>query len=340
MARNAAKPITMAAIAREAGVARTTVSFVLNGRYRQHGISEKTAEKILAIAQRRNFVPNETARSLSRQRTGLVGVFLPGFNSHWGETVVRGIRARLFEDGDYIPLIASQHDDPDWEEREVRVLLERQVEAIVCCPTVKSSNYRRIVDRGVPLVFIGHRAQGISEASFVAWDGTHIAAEATRYLMSHGRKRIAFIGRDESKETFRERFNGYREALKEGGLSARRAWKKSVPDYSDAGPAIRSLFAQKAEPDAILCDLWIQALAAIEALDEIGRNIPEDVAVMALGDSPVCAHGRVGLTTVAEPAEHLGRRAAEIALQLIRSPSSVPVQELIRDYELRSRQTV
>ena len=210
----------------------------------------------------------------------------------------------------------------------------------MCCPTVKSANYRRIVQRGVPLVFIGHRADGIPEASFVAWDGTHIAAEATRHLIANGRKRIAFIGRDESKATFRERFSGYRDALKEEGLTFRRAWKKNVPDYSDAGPAIRSLFSQKPEPDAILCDLWIQALAAIDALDEIGRRIPEDVAVLALGDSPFCAHGRIGLTTVVEPAEQLGRRAAEIALQLIRNRSSNPIQELIRDYEFRSRQTV
>ncbi len=330
----------MAAIAKEAGVARTTVSFVLNGRHRQHGISEKTADKILDIARERNFVANETARSLSRQRTGLVGVFLPGFNSHWGETVVTGIRSRLYEDGDYIPLIASQHDDPDWEEREVRVLLERQVEAIVCCPTVKSSNYLRIVDRGVPLVFIGHRAPGIPQASFVAWDGTHVSEKATNLLLERGRKRIAFIGRDESNATFKERFSGYRKALKAAGLPFDPEWKMSVPDYSDAGPAIRSLFSKSPVPDAILCDLWIQALAALEALDDIGRSVPNDVAVMALGDSPFCAHRRFGLTTFAEPAENLGRRAAEIALHLIRNPNSDPIQELIPDYEIRQRQTV
>lgn len=334
-----AKPVTMAHIAEEAGVARTTVSFVLSGQHRERGISDRTAERIREIVDRFKFVPNATARSLSRRRTGMIGVFLPGFNSVWGETVVRGIRARLFESDGYVPLIASQHDDPDWEEREIKLLIERDVEAIVCCPTVKTENYRRIMDRGIPLVFIGHRAKGITDASFVAWDGHRIAAAAVRHLVSRGRRRIAFIGRGDENPTSSERFEGYREALKENDLEFHRNWKINVPDYQDAGRMVAKLFSAKDRPDALLSDLWIQALSAMETLDENGVRIPEDVALLALGDAPFCRHARIGLSCVVEPAEDLGRQAAEIALHLLKNQGAPAIQRLIQEHRIEDRKT-
>ncbi|MBI1290640.1 LacI family DNA-binding transcriptional regulator [bacterium] len=333
------KSVTMATIAQQAGVARTTVSFILSGHYRERGISEKTAERVRAIVEEMQFVPNETARSLSRRRTGLIGIFLPGFNSSWGEAVVQGIRARLFNADGYVPLIASQHDEADWEEREIKLLIERDVEAIVCCPTVKTENYRRIMDRGIPLVFIGHRASGLPDASFVAWDGVKVAAAAVRHLISKGRRRIAFLGRGHENPTSSERYLGYRQAMLEAGLELREDWRLEVPDYFDPKGIVRSAFKKKDRPDALLCDLWLHALHTLETLDEIPLDIPKDVAVLALGDSLFCRHRRINLSTVVEPAGHIGQLAAEIALSLIQKPDQEPIQRLIGDYVIEDRGT-
>lgn len=333
------RQVTMATIAKEAGVARTTVSFVLSGQYRQRGIPEQTAQRIMRIVEARRFVPNETARSLSRRRTRMIGVFIPGFNSHWGESIVRGIRTALYEHEGYVPLIASQHDDPDWEEREIKLLVERQVEAIVCCPTVKSENYQKLIARGIPLTFIGHRAKGMPDANFVAWDGPFVAAAAVKHLISKGRRRIAYLGRGPDSAPSRERYEGYLSAMKEAGLEAPVRWKINVPDYSDASNVVHQIFTAKERPDAIISDLWIQALSALEALDEVGMRVPEDVALLALGDSPFCRHRRIGLSVVLEPAEEIGRQAAEIALQLIKEPTMPPIQRLIQDHTILDRAT-
>ncbi|MEO8377197.1 MAG: LacI family DNA-binding transcriptional regulator [Candidatus Sumerlaeota bacterium] len=333
------KPTTMAMIAEKAGVARTTVSFILNGRYRERGISEKTAQRVRDLAESLHFIPNETARSLSRRRTGMIGIFLPGVNSAWGEAVVTGIRSRLYNTPGYVPLIASQHDQEDWEEREIKLLVERDVEAIVCCPTVKTENYRRIIERGVPLVFIGHRAKGMPEASFVAWDGVRVAAAATRHLIAKGRKRIAFLGRGEDNPTSSERYQGFRQAMQEAKLELRPDWRIEVPDYSDPSGLVRAVFSAKDRPDALISDLWLQALHAIESLDALGLRMPQDVSLLALGDAAVCRHKRILLSTVVEPAERIGQMAADIALKLIADPSHKPIQQLVGEYEIIDRGT-
>lgn len=329
----------MAMIAEKAGLARTTVSFILNGRYQERGISEKTAQRVRDLVKEYNFVPNETARSLSRRRTGMIGVFLPGFNSAWGEAVIHGIRSRLYATEGYVPLIASQHDEVDWEEREIKLLIERDVEAIVCCPTVKTENYQRILDRGIPLVFIGHRAKGLPDASFVAWDGPRVAAAAVRHLISRGRRRIAFLGRGHDNPTSSERYSGYRQAIIEAGLPLREDWRIEVPDYDDPTGCVHAVFNKADRPDALLSDLWLHALHAIETIDSVPLRMPGDVALLALGDAVICRHSRISLSTVVEPAGDIGAMAADIALSLIADPTQPPIQKLVGEFTIIDRGT-
>lgn len=354
MAPTTRKRITMATVAERAGVARTTVSFVLNGRYREHGISEETAARIRRVAAACRFVPNEMARSLSRQRTGMLGVFVPGFNTSWGEGVIRGVRERLSADSRYVPLIAAQHDQPDYEERELRLLIERQVEAIMCCPTVKTENYRLVAEHGIPLVFIGHQAPGMPEASFAAWDGPKVAAAAVRHLIARGRRRIAFAGRGPDSPTSEERYRGYAQALRDAGLEVIPEWRLQVADWRiraaqsrlelapgepDPRESVANVFRGRVRPDALITDLWITALLSMEKLDDLSLRIPEDVALLSLGDSPLCRHRRFGLSVVIEPAEKVGWEAANIALNLIADPNSPPVQRLIDEYTIVDRAT-
>ncbi|HMZ52048.1 MAG TPA: LacI family DNA-binding transcriptional regulator [Candidatus Sumerlaeota bacterium] len=333
------KPTTMAMIAEKAGVARTTVSFILNGRYRERGISEKTAQRVRSLAEAMSFVPSETARSLSRRRSGMIGVILPGFNSAWGESIITGIRSRLHKMQTHVPLIAAAHDDDDWEEREIKLLIERGVEAIVCCATVRAENHRRIVERGVPFVFVGHRAKGIPDASFVAWDGARVAAAATRHLIGKGRRRIAFLGNVATNPAGSEHYQGHRQALMEAKLTPRPEWRIDVPRNFDDGGMMRAVFSAAERPDALISDSWQQALHAIEELDARGLSVPEDVSLLALGDAPICRHGRIQLSAVVEPAEQIGGMAAEIALKLIADPSRRPIQQLVADYKIIDRAT-
>ncbi|MCC6548231.1 LacI family DNA-binding transcriptional regulator [Candidatus Sumerlaeota bacterium] len=326
-------------IAERAGVARATVSFILNGCHRERGISEKTAQRVREIANALHFIPNETARSLSRRRTGMIGVILPGFKSAWGEAIMTGIRGGLCGTQGLVPLIASQHGEEDWEERETRFLMEREVEAIVCCPNLKMENYRRIKGRGVPVVFIGHRGKGMPDASFVAWDGARVAAVATRHLIAKGRRRIAFLGCGADNSTSSECYHGFRHAIADAGLELPADWRIDVPGSSEATGLVRAVFSARNRPDALISDTWLHALRAMEDIDVVGLKMPEDVALLALGDDAICAHRRIQLSAVAEPGELLGRMAAEIALSLMANPSQKPIQKLVDDHEIFDRGT-
>jgi len=334
------RSITMAHIAEEAGVAQTTVSFVLNGQARKRGVSQVTAQRIREVVERLNYVPNAAARSLSMRRTGFIGVVFAGLVHEWPQRVMTGAREVFEAEGDYVPLISIDARNVELERREIQVMLERQVEAIICRPIENSDNYRRIVDGGVPLVFIGRALDSMPNVSYVAWDSRLAVKAAVRHLIAAGRRRIAYVGWDTSDLLFRDRYEGYCQAISEAGLAVRDNWVGSVGYDQPVHSVVRRILdSDSTLPDAILASLWIQALEVLEVLDERGVRVPRDIALMTLGDSMTCRQKRISVSTVIEPAEEVGREAARAALHLIKHPRSGPIQKLISDYQIADRGT-
>ena len=93
------------------------------------------------------------------------------------------------------------------------------------------------------------------------------------------------------------------------------------------------------DPDAFFALNDALAIIAIERLERMGINIPDDVAIAGIGDLPVAAMSRINLTTAHEPREQIGRKAAEIMLELIKNPKHKPMHIKIKYNELKIRKS-
>ncbi|MCX7045422.1 MAG: LacI family DNA-binding transcriptional regulator [Candidatus Sumerlaeota bacterium] len=328
----------MSLIAQHAGVAQTTVSFVLNGRGRERGIAVDTIDRIERIAKELNYIPNAAARSMGRRRTGLIGVFFPSLNSEWAHNVMVGIQSYLDTQSGYAPLIATHLRDPKLEERNIRRLMEMQVEGIICNPIVQTENYQFIRNRGIPLVFVGHTAPGMADGSYVCWDAHRAAYSATRRLIELGRRRIACLANQDDLIS-QGRYEGYRQAMAEAGLEARQDWYCICDRQSPIRPALHQMLQTQPRPDAIFATLWPTALAAWDALDLMGIRIPDDIALMTMNENSATRLRMIGISSVLEPAERVGREAASAILELIRNPQSAPIQRLVSEYTSAERRS-
>ncbi|MCX7012092.1 MAG: LacI family DNA-binding transcriptional regulator [Candidatus Sumerlaeota bacterium] len=333
--------VTMDAIAREAGVARTTVSFVLNGQAKLRGISDETAGRIVEIANRLNYVPNEMARILTRRHSRIIGVLFGHLMHDWADHVVDGLRTVLDDEG-YVALITKHRFDPQWEAREIQSLLERRVEAIICVPLIGGRpNYERVARAEVPLVFLNDTLEEMPETSFVAWDTAAAARAAVRRLIEIGRQRIGFIGRRYPRPLVLAPHTAYRETLEAAGLEINSHWEAWLDPRESTRGALKAMFGRKTRrrPDSLFFSLDVLALDALAEMEMAGLRVPDDVALITLGDQPPCGHPCVGLSAIPVPSEEIGRETARVALQLIRRPESGPIHRLISCEEIRNRRT-
>lgn len=191
--KNAGK-VTSVTIAKEAGVAQTTVSFVLNGKAKERGISDATARRVQEIAERLNYSPNRLASSLRRQRSGIIGVLLGSFQHSWAKDVVMGMQS-VFDAQNYVPFFTMHYHDVEKEREEIQKLLDHRVEAIISYPNDNpNDNYSLILQQNVPLVLLGDTVQEMPGISYVAWDIESAVRLAMHHLIDTGRRRIAFFG--------------------------------------------------------------------------------------------------------------------------------------------------
>lgn len=330
-------------VAREAGVSRTTVSMVLRGEAKMRNISPATAERVMSIAQKMNYVPNQWARNFSRQRTGMIGVIFVNLGWDWAELCVRGM-AQVFEKGNYTPFTACHDFDTQRARRELVSCIHRRDEAVIIQPVPGLADlYQRFNQVGIPLVFFCDRPPEIEDANFVAWDSVPDVRMVLEHLIQTGRKRIGYFGYDYEIPINQARYEMYKHVLKEHGLEIH---DELIVKYDDwpmeklVDRAIKQFFESGNEPpDAILAVNDGQAIPLLHEIQRRGIRVPDDVALAGMGDYPISGHYGINLTTMTEPLDEMGRAVAQAVVDLIENPEQGPIQRLIPGGQLKIRRT-
>lgn len=294
----APKP-TIVDVARHAGVSAATVSYVLNGRFSQ--VSEKTIDKVRLAVQDLGYVKNLTASALSSRRSNMIGVLLPDLldpasrerepeiNPFYGEFIFL-LEAEARARGYALCLFAGRERDA------IEFLLQRHLEAAVLvgfCPP----NLQTLLDqKGIKLVaYDSFRFN--PGVRFVRTDEEHGGALAAEHLLSLGRQRPVFLG------GFMADFPDHLPAYRCRGARAVFA-QADIPMQILEGPTSYSAGLEAAEAvvrlggDCVVAVADIIAAGLIEGLRQLGRSVPDDIAVTGYDNLPISRHVRPQITTV------------------------------------------
>lgn len=313
--------VTSRTVAQAAGVSRTTVSFVLNGR--DQGIPSETRERVLRAAQELGYVPSAAARTLASGQARTVGMvicearhlltdaFLP--QAVYGLTQVakeRGYRVLV----EPLENVAT----PDAYRSLVQA---KQIDGVlVLNPRADDRQLPLLIAEGFPVVTIGQPPGG--HGAHLDIDNVAAAELATAHLIDRGHRRIAHIGYGSPRfTTVAERLSGYRAALENAGCPPDDALI-AFADYSAASGdrAVRQLLERgggRPQFSALFCGNDTVAIGAMHALHEAGLRVPEDVAVVGFDDIPMAAHSAPPLTTVRSPLLEMAERAAHLLVNLV-----------------------
>ncbi len=316
-------------IAKEAGIAVSTTGFILSGKARKMKISESTEKRVLGIAKDLGYVPNAMAKNLRRNRSSIIGLLFNHLKHHWADESLRGVRSVL-GDTEYAPFISTHEFDAKLLEKETELMLQHRFDAIISVPFKEGkASYQRIIDNGTPLIFLNDTLDGMPDVDVVAWNAREASKTAMNHLLSLGRRKICFLGWDDKRRMIRARAEAYKSSLKKEGIALRKNWLRLFPLDADVKETIVEIFSKKSRPNAVFCGLDIYGTQVIGALEGMGLRVPEDVAVIGMGNQPGSEFSSVGLSTIDSPNEALGAKAASLALELIERKTAGPASRFL-----------
>jgi LacI family transcriptional regulator, repressor for deo operon, udp, cdd, tsx, nupC, and nupG len=333
--RRSKQGVTMADVAREAGVSLQTVSRVINGR---HDVSPATRQHIEDIIQRLGYQPNALARGLASTYTRTLGFVTNDFSDYTWTQIMTGAEHEARAHG-YFLMIGSAERDPNDEPEYLRLLSERQVDGILFGRESREVNDSRYNDffQQVPAVTVAYYP-ALKQVPTVDVDNVSGGRQAAEYLLSKGHRHIAMITGPEYWKAVQDRYEGYRQALEAASIPV----DDSIIvigdfSYQSGYKATQQLLSYGIPFSAIFAQSDQMAIGAIRALREAGMRIPQDVAIIGYDDIPAAAYCYPPLTTIRQPLQELGRIATQLLIKIVEGDNGVVNNEVLLRTEVIER---
>ncbi len=278
--------ITMADVARVAGVSTSTVSHVVNGTRK---VSEVTERAVREAIQATGYTHDRIARSLATGRTRTIGLAMSAISNPYFAELAHAIEREAAQAG-YTMLLADTHDDPERELRATRDLLGRRVDGVILAPSAQTENIAP-------------------------------TARLVEHLAELGHERIGMIAGLQGLATSEERIEGYRRGLTSASLDFDP--ELVVRGDSDAEPAraaVHRVLALARPPTALVVTNNRMTIGVMRALREASLRVPDDMALVAFDDFEWADLFHPRLTTIAQANTQIGEQSVAMLLSRLANP--------------------
>ncbi len=337
------KEPTIKDVARQAGVSIGTVSAVINGKA---NVRPSTRQLVLDVIKALNYRPRGQARDLRMNPRELsLGLILQDTEDAYSIGIAIGVK-QYANEHDYILFIAGLQGNAGDEEDITQIFTSQDVKGAIIAPNslrhTPDAYLARLDLVNFPFVLL-EKVAGL-DANTVTIDNYAAARQATAHLIDCGyRHLVHFAGPEKLAQTL-ERSRGFLDALKTADLPIiEEEHIISCGSHFQQGFQTGMTFFQSVAPSppptAVFCYNDAVALGLISALRRLNISIPNQVGIVGFDDTEMGQNLSPALTTIRPPLEELGRRAADILLQIVNSSQSTEPKEVVLDTELIVRET-
>ena len=311
---NSKDNVTLNVVAKRAKVSPSTVSRILNDTAR---VSESKKRRVFDVIQHLDFRPNLMAKSLARGKSMTVGVLTQFLGSPYYAEALRGIEGVLY-DADYAPLFVSGHWNEKEERAKIDVLLSRQVDGLVVFSGCLPDSTLEELAKQVPVVVVGRRLKQIENLISIGFDNRNGSSMIAQHLYQLGHKQLAYIAGPNEHYDAIERFEGFKQAVKELGMDLPNELIVQG-DFQESGgyKAAQKLLSTNIPFSALVAGNDQMAFGAKLALARNSLRIPDDVSLVGFDDLPQAAFTNPPLTTVRQSVFEASAIAAKAVLSLL-----------------------
>ena len=311
--------LTIEDIAKKAGVSRSTVSRVLNGKA---NVSDVTRHSILAVIQETGYRPHAAARTLASAHSETIGLVMPlsvsmFFADAYYPYLIKGIAQECNNSGYTLALFLAGTPE-DQTKLFSRVSQKGLVDGVI----IQSGHHgdqsiiHELSQTSMPVMVAG-RPTHPDGINYIDIDNVTSAQKAVEHLIDLGHKRIATITGPLESTVGSDRLFGYRMALINAGIEIDPALI-ITSDFTEIGGHTAFKKLLPAKPGALFAASNSVAVGAIHAAREAGLRIPEDLAVVGFDDLPIANATDINLTTVRQPVVDFGVAAVTALIDMIK----------------------
>jgi LacI family transcriptional regulator len=307
--------VTIKDLAKILGISVSTVSRALKNH---PDISIETKQTVRELAQKLKYEPNALALNLRRKKTNTIGVIIPEIVHHFFSSVISGIEDVAYDLG-YNVMVCQSNESYEREVINAQALLSNRVDGVlisVSKTTHDFDHFRNFISQGIPVVFFDRICADIMTDRVITNDegGAYLATE---FLIKKGCKHVAHYAAPQNLLIGKGRLTGYQRALKQNGFEYDPKLVLHCDTRELAMEKTTNFFQNNPQIDGIFAVNDSTAIAAMQMVQKLGRNVPNDVAVVGFGDGPIALITCPTLTTVEQKGYEMGTEAIDLLLHRI-----------------------
>lgn len=316
------KKISIRDIAAELGVAISTVSAVLNGKTEERRISDAMRDRVLAHAKKSGYQPNLIAQSLRTGKSKIIAMLVEDIADPFFATI-----ARLVETNpalhDYKLFYSSTANDPQKAKSLIRAFRDRLVDGFIIAPTPGTENeIQMLLADQMPMVLFDRYLPGIT-GNLVCVDNFEGTHGATELLINRGYKNIAFVTLSSQQSQMADRLEGYKSAIESHGYAPCLLEIAYTLSEEVLVSQIKYYFETQPQIDAVIFATNYLAVNGLRALQELGKKIPEQVAVIGFDDNSHFSLFSPSITAIAQPIEEIAGSIVKLLKKELRAAGSL-----------------
>lgn len=315
-------------IAKALQIDSSTVSRALNDSPR---VSKATKTRILAKAEELGYQRNMLASNLRKNKTNTIGVVVPRISRHFFSSAIQGIEERAYLAG-YNVIICQSLEQLEREKKIVQGLVANRVDGLLISVSMETMNYDHLEvlkNSNIPLIFFDRHCD-ISGYSNVLIDDFKGGFDAAQHLISKGCKHIVHLSGPQELEIYKNRFEGYKAALKKNNLNFNKEYVISSRLMEQDGYiSMQKLLNKNIPVDGVFAANDISAIGAMKYVKEQEIKIPESMAFVGFSNEPVSSVIEPSLTTIDQSGLEIGKIATELILDHISKKDTVPQEQTI-----------
>ncbi len=328
------KRISMKDIARELDISITTVSFVINGKSEEMGISLATANKVHELIKKRGFNPNSAARMLRTGKSKTIGLIVEDIGNYFFGNIAKIIEVEAHKNG-YNVFFSSTENNDNTARELINKMKTSSVDGYIITATQGiSDEIIKLKRENIPFVLIDRLIHEV-ETNHVILDNYQGAFDLTMHLLKNGYKRIGFISIRNGMSQMLDRERGFLDATADARANVEEKTILEV-SFEDTGEkiiaAIKKYLKANPELDALFFATNYLGVLGIEAIQQCKMKIPSDIAVVSFDDNDLFRLLTPSITVAAQPIREIATTAIELLLKLInkeQKPSKI-IGEIIQ----------
>lgn len=300
-----------------AGVASSTVSFVLNGKARKMRISEGVEQRVLEVARKAGYYPNQLAISLRTGKSKTLGLIVENISNIFFASLAKTIEEEAEQYGYRVVYCSTENNAAKGKEL-INMLSQRQVDGYLITPVPHmEEDIQQLVQLKRPVVLIDRYLPSV-EASRVLVNNADAVEQGMQHFFSRGYREIGFVTVDLDIVQMEQRLDGYIAALAKEGVRLNKDLILKIPyvhQREEAIESIVSLLQNNPQLEALFFATNYLGILGLESISRMKMEIPTDIAVISFDDHDIFRLYPPGITSIQQPVEAIAKKAVELLMQ-------------------------